>query len=801
MTKLARRTRHTYLAMLSLAAVAAGLFLGSSPAIAGVDGGNNGGGGGGTGYNPNYEVWSVYNERGAWSDFANRALGDRYSGESALVTRLNAISPGLAANCQRSRLIVWLQATGSRWGSGSGFLYVGGNNTNVARTIADWGDRTYFWDGNMNNFGTSGQQQVGVFVQAGSVDAGARTEVKNWAYNGGNYHRGTVIVCAWNDPTSCPSCGETYTRMVASSTAAESWTYPYSHATSVRREITAPEGSNLNDPTSGDIATNGDDPIGIDNLHDQPAVVQRTSFGAIHDSLASSTSEELSSLRARIAAAVATDANADRPDVVLDSNNRAGLLEGGVLSVYQHTTRATITATQTETWEKCETNVVRQNFDPALNRWGSIYIASSGVADCSTRASWTAKASDAPAGVNAAWFASNEWDRTGSNTLTVKTLTTPQNTSFWQVVSVHCNPDDMAAALAAYGTEGVDYRVVSQTVSGGGVTVVVYTQPVSSRPVGPTARIFGVRGGAADYASATPLQRTGMTGFYDKECVTVCLPIQSDDATTANGAVDNVSIISSDKNRPARGGAVLDGGLNSNYFEVFRNGEFHELEVNVSYPRDSVALRYNGSAPISTTVNLWNASTPDTTPYGGQFIMRTANGQPVFNPNGAAPATQRNFGRDLYQSPLSATLSGLHRTFQIAGTWASTQTRPVIANVKWEYQVTTPTTIPTTLGFVSGGGVHAAGLTTMDQALDVRCYATFGSTNSDHLDLAGLTHDYTGTGTTNLLDARLIEGPGNEAGFPSDDNATQSARATSNGDAAYTTSTNLVIKFIRAVAN
>src|SRR5690606_5428260 len=137
------------------------------------------------------------------------------------------------------------QATGSRWGSGSGFLYVGGNDTNVARTIAGWGDVTYYWDGNMDSFNTSPasyKNQVGVLVQSGSVDAGARNEVKNWAYNGGSFHRGTVIVCAWNDPTSCPGCGESHTRMTASSTAVESWTDVHTLATSVRREITAPEG-------------------------------------------------------------------------------------------------------------------------------------------------------------------------------------------------------------------------------------------------------------------------------------------------------------------------------------------------------------------------------------------------------------------------------------------------------------------------------------------------------------------------------------------------------------------------------
>ncbi len=801
MNKIIKRARNYVLALFGVVALVAGLSVGSGAAFAGVDGGNNGGSGGGGGYNPNFEVWAVYNDSGAWNAFSSRAIGDQYNGEAAVVNMLNSMNPGLAANCQKSRLIVWLQATGSRWGQGSGFLYRGGNNNYVARTIAGWGDTTYFWDGNMQNFGTSGQQQVGVFVQSGSVNAQARNDVKNWAYNGGSYHNGTVIVCAWNDPTSCPGCGETHTRMTDSSTATESWTLPYGYATSVQREITAPEGSNNKNPAGGDIDPSGDDPIGVDNLHNQPTVTMRTEFGSIYDSLANSTSEELPSLRARIEAARSTDLNADRPDVTLDANNQAGLREGGVLSVYENTTRATITASQTEAWEKCHNNVVRQDFNSTTRTWGPIYVASSGVAACSTRSDWTAKTSDAPAGTDAAWLRDNAWTRTGTNTLAVKTLTTPETTGFWQIVSVHCNPEDLAAALAEYGTEGVDYFVVSQTVTDKGVTQVIYTKKVSSRPTALGSKVFGVSNGKTNYASATALERTGMTGFFDKECATVCVADPSGGATSANGATSNVPLVTTDLYKSSKGGATLNTTVNSNYLQIFRNGEAHTLKVNTSYPQSTAVLSYDGSAPISTTVNLWNASTPDTTPYGGEFMMRTEAGEAVFNPFGAAPATQKNFGADPYKGPLSSTLAGLHRTFEVAGTWASTATRPVILNFKWEYQVKTPVTIPTILGFTYNGDRYVSGYATADQAIDVRCYATFGSASSSHLDLKAATHESTGTGTTNLLDARLIEGPSNEPGLPSDNSDSMSAHASENGDLAYNTSTNLVIKFIRAVSH
>ncbi len=798
--KLFKFARNFTVALFGVVALIAGISLSPGAAIAGVDGGNNGGGGGGGSYNPYFEVWSVYNENGAWRDFANRAVGDQYAGESALVTKLNAMGSGLAANCQKSRLIVWLQATGSQWGHGSGFLYRSAD-TKVARTIAAWGDTNYYWDGNMNNFGTSGQHLVGVYNQTGTVNPAARNEVKNWAYNGGSYQNGTVIVCAWNDPTSCTDCGNTHTRMTDSSTASEAWTKPYSYATTVKREITAAEGRNHNDPSGTDIDSSGDDPIGVDNLHNQPTITAKTNFGGLYDSLANSTSEELSSLRARINTAAATDVTADRPDVALDSNNQAGLREGGVLSIYENTTRATITATQTENWEKCYNNVVKQDFNAGSNSWGPIYVASSGVAGCSTRTDWTPKTSDAPGGTDAAYLRDNGWTRTATNTLAVKTLTTPENTGFWQIVSVHCNEADVAAALAAYGTTGVDYFVVDQTVTDTGVTQVVHTKKTSTRPTAVGSKIFGVSNGKTNYATASALERTGLTGFYDKECSMVCISSLTPDATNANGATTNAPLISTDLYIPSRGGATLDGNVNSNFLQIFRNGETHKLTVNTSYPQDTPVLRYGGSAPISTTINLWNASTPDTTPYGGQFVMTTEDGTPIFNPNGAAPATQKNFGVDAYKGPLSSTLAGFHRTFEVAGTWASTATRPVVLNVKWEYQPKTSVTIPTLLGFTHDGSVSATNPTAADQAIDVRCYATFGTNNSNGLDLKNTTHDSTGTGTSNTLDKGLVEGPSNQAGFPFDSEKSLSAKVSESGDTAYTTRTNLVLKFIRGVAN
>ena len=335
-----------------------------------------------------------------------------------------------------------------------------------------------------------------------------------------------------------------------------------------------------------------------------------------------------------------------------------------------------------------------------------------------------------------------------------------------------------------------------------------------------------------------------------------------------NRAEFNASTVGTLLHRDELGGVVIDKNatnpVNSNYLEVYRDNNTHQLTVNVTYPDTDTkttstgekSLIYRGQAPISTTVVLWNMSTPNTTPAASQFLISAAdkngvNRAPMLSGT-TDPATvaQRNFsgpGRlDTYNGLLASQVAGFYNDFNVSGTWSSTKTRPVVLNVKWEYQPVNIVTVPTFVGFTSTLAVEPnTHPVNVEQAIDVRCYANFGELDgiqptdttvfptrnaagaliSNTGQYKDAVANYTGTGTTNALDTQLLEGPRNEDnaavraanpgqnfnyGFPHDTSQAEinsgvadpdMLRAASDGDLVYTTGTNLVLKFIRSVAN
>lgn len=365
---------------------------------------------------------------------------------------------------------------------------------------------------------------------------------------------------------------------------------------------------------------------------------------------------------------------------------------------------------------------------------------------------------------------------------------------------------------------------------------------------GSTVKVYsGARPAYLDFGDATnpvpALAASGYVGFYDKECVTNCTANPTGaGATAANDATSNASITSNLIGKSSLGGAVLNDSTvreagtnldtNSNYFEIFRdNSTSRTIRVNSSYPNTAgTSLSYDGSAPLSTTVNLWAGSTPDVDPNGGIFSM-TALG--ITNRSGCAatteklftgqvcgsgpvstsrtPATQKNFGANPYsesftndgeQTAYSETFSGFSDKFQVAANWASDANQPVILNIKWEYEPTTSVTIPSSLGFGTilaqlgdDQSQSAMGPTTdITQKIDVRCYAVFGQYNSVDNNLAALTAQYTGTGTTDVLDQWLIGNLANGSA-PTTNGAQEPG-----GDSAYTNPNNLVLKFVRGTS-
>ncbi|WP_243224554.1 hypothetical protein [Microbacterium sp. CIAB417] len=601
------------------------------------------------------------------------------------------------------------------------------------------------------------------------------------------------------------------------------WTEPYAYVTDVTRMI------NLN----------GKDPIGEDNLRDQSGTAARTNFGAVRDSLSRDTS-----IYETVEGAIRADVGFETPDLELNQSNQEGLAEGGVLNVYERTTWATIESEQTDRWLRSVAQSRIQTWNgsqwvwgtwvnndklPAAyelenvwhtgrnsegsphagknERFGEEYHCGAGRApeDCRTTVTYPLVTVDDPRNYNisdamsGAGIQTEGWYKRSESFINWHNTRTPEVTGFWQILSVHCNPEELAAALRAYGTEGKDYRIVSQIHTNTGVTAVIHTTAQSSIPTAQGSKLFGFSGYPVTDGA---LIRTSDLGFYDKHCSIQCTTNpNAAGASSRNGATDNVSS-HSNRVEGGNGGAAYEDTI-SNYYEMFRDNKEREVSVNVAYPVADQVWQYDGAAPIATTVTLWHdpaldprerlsipegekgypriGSTPDTSPQGGQLRVSAVNQGGVvelFTGN-SAPVTQKNFSVDTYSGPWATKVRGAYSDFEVSGTWASLEDQPVVMNVKWEYRPTTETTVPAVVGF----GAHTVARTEntrLPQVIDVDCYGVFGASGSPApSEYAADRH--TGTGTPNVIDRNVLKP--NLAG--------SEARADQR---------NLVIRFIRGVS-
>jgi len=586
--------------------------------------------------------------------------------------------------------------------------------------------------------------------------------------------RGVYVICV-ADATERITKTETESRALENS---ETVTGAYSWSTAVNPEV---------------VDSSGKDLIGVDNLNPQ-STSKTTNFGKLFDSIATSGSGDFRGKLAQFRDAISKDAGESHSSLDLNESNKAGLAEGGVLSVSEFTRNAT--AVLKQSWRETRTRTATCDYVAGSN--------GTTLAD--------------PANCEYSPWSDFVEDSGSRNHAITKNMGTQANTGFWQIVSVHCNPDELTAALAAYGREGVDYSIVSQTVTDNAITTVLWTSKVSQRPTANGAKLFGV---ATSPVTDAALRRTGEVGFYDKECSTQCTTSSDGElgASTLNGGLINIT---SESNAPQEGalGGAKSGDTISNYFEMFRDNEQRTIIINGAYPQlSSGALDRHIQAPISTTVTLWHdgtlpanqtlnvaegqagypstGSTPDTSPAGGQLSVwavadarggGTATRTQLFTGT-QSPTTQKNFSKadgahplDTYSGPYATQLAGSYRTFVVSGTWASLANRPVVLNVKWEYQPTTMTRFPSTVAFGADRAAVVPAIGYKQQKVDVRCYATFGT------DTAVSGYDaktQTGSGTPNLVDQNVL-------------NAGQLVGGAD--DSARRTNTNLVIKFVRGVA-
>lgn len=585
----------------------------------------------------------------------------------------------------------------------------------------------------------------GTFAWGGTAVTGDRADQFAESMN----HRGTYVICVIN-PVERITKQQSEQRPRSDAATVSG---PVAWNTSVAPEIRDAEGK---------------DPIGKNNLHAQMSS-KESHYGRLVREIATSGQGNYDAKRVQLEQALSRDAAEGHANLELDAANKEGLAEGGVLSVNEHTSTRTVT--------------LNQNWSESRSRSYT----------CDYKAGTEGRELATPANcVYDGWSGWSEDNGSRSHSLTAG-LVTPQNTAFWQIVSVHCNPEELDAALAAYGIPGRDYTIISQNRVDDGVTTVLHTTSRSERPTGSNVKVFGVNTNAN-----AALARTGQVGFYDMHCGAQCLTDPNGaGASTDNGAKSNVSVNSNRSDSYTKGGAVFDGS-NSSYFEMFRDNDDRRIKLNMAYPNvDGTSLDYEGQAPIATTVSLWNGSTPDTkASNGGQFRMAAVNSagsQKLFTGN-AQPAQQTNFTLadssrpvQTFSGPTATKLRGAFQNFDVAATWASEKDAPVVLNVKWEYQPTTVVTFPSTVGFdANRRATTVSGTAT--QKIDVDCYATFGQNES-------VPNGYVASRDTGSGDDSRLYGPMKRNTVDANVLA-----PTMSGSSAHQNEHNLVIRFVRGVA-
>jgi len=572
----------------------------------------------------------------------------------------------------------------------------------------------------------------------GEIDA-----FKNWDRKNNGYlinkAPGYVIICsgAFDEQVNKPPIKTSWPEEKSdSNVVTKTYTEPHSYKTDL-----VPQTVNFNE--AGKLV----DPIGKNNLNAQSTGASRTSYGVLIDSISKGqNNKNMDAIIKDIDAAIKKDKqNPKNATINLNNNNKAAMAEGGVLNVQEQTQLAKITLTRSDT--------------TTYNR------------NCTSTQTWNSKLGK----YNAPVVECSAWKKTETKGKPVvnKTLPTPRNTGFWQMLTVHCNAEGFSAL----------------TGSGNGIIKINQGSVVENIAAAANTKTYTQRPGIVDFAhnfnskgeknSNAARAATSQLGFYDKECPFNCTPnsATSKGASTSNGATDNTT--TTGKRGNEKPGATSDG-LNNNSFDFFRDNKQKNIKVDVWYPANGAGVHYDGHAPKTTTVTRWSEGTPGTTnANGGKFTMKTASGETLFNGKDKNPTNQRNWDTSTFSSQNSTSLPGLHNEFTVQSTWASEKDRPQQMNVKYEYAPTVDTSFyGRGVGFETKSGKSVQRLGSVDTvatAIDGKCYVNYS--NGDSVDTTKAFHDNTGSGTSNNLDGKLLEGPGNSQ-----------------------QKTNLIVRFVRATA-
>lgn len=478
----------------------------------------------------------------------------------------------------------------------------------------------------------------------------------------------------------------------------------YSKASTVSRQLSSTS-------STGEVI----DPIGKNNLHNQPAKFVKTPYGVELDKLqATGVTSPLEAL-ALLEEACAQSAGTASPRLELTEANQEGLAEGGVLNVKETEQTATFRASQE--YQRLADCVAREY---RSTDGGATWLPTGKTRECT---------GDYP----------EEKERKPVDFETE--LEKSQNlTGFWQIISVHCNKEEWDALVAA--TPGIE--VVNTGDANGVYSALAYSQ------------VYGWVPPRLDFGDPThpntANQRTGDLGFYDKECPFECTADpEGPGATPENGATENVgNTTPEDGTADPRYGAV-SGVHNASEFTFFRDNKPRGVTLDVWYPQAGGVVSYDGSEPLTTTVNRWAEGTPSLDGNdGGHFTFKTKDGEKLFT-GGNSPRELKNWDKTKYSNETTTVLEGLVRDFTAQATWASEPEKPHVLSVRWEYEAGVTTRFPTYgIGFLSDGSAARGALQVRSTPLQGQCNSTFGqdSTNSTVEELG----KNTGSGTDNKLD-------------------------------------------------
>jgi len=672
--------------LLSVSALAVGLVASplASASFADTTGGGSGGGNGGSSSGDRRWVSLAYNNSSkAYPEFLKK------TGYSKAVTEDLIRAKGASVEvCKKSNVIWWLQ---NKKTGGWSHNWTGATNGSAWR-----GDGTI-------------QNPAKKYGDRAPTVAEYNTFLDWDKKNGRNLNKGKgqgyTVICSGvsTKPTiKTPESPKTTTEGKVTKDE-DTFTKPYTYVTTVTPQ-TIKGGK-----------------IGRGLLETQPAKTVKTNFGKLWDDLnRGKTDKTASQIKKEVNAAVKKDKTLTHAKVNLNANNKNGLADGGVLNINEQMKQATISTKSTtvttitvKCWNEQTWNANKGEYNKAVKK-------------CDPKDKGTKK-------------------NITTTSISKSKESTQKNTGFWQILSVHCNPEEFEALLNATSGE----KVISEGNPEKGVAAVVYSKKYSQQPAA----------GNLDFGDASNSNKakakTGNLGFYNKECAFDCTPGSTGSNAEKNGASNNVVKKGFKDSDNGELYGAKSGNSNSNKFSFFRDNRTNEIVADVWYPKNTTAVKYDGHKALTTTITRDPNGTPGiNSSTGGSATVTDSEGKKLFTGTGKVKP-QMNWDTSTFNSPNSTIRSGLVNKINLQSTWASEPNKPHAFNFKYEYAPKVYTNVPVkNIGFGENGAQERGDLGKVSADIQGKCYANFGTDKQQNM--SSQISKNTGSGTTNNLDTKII---------------------------------------------